>query len=57
VILTHLVMFGFFDGAGQAAEPPAPSTFNNAIQNWMSPTPHLVLLLGLSLWALGRLSP
>jgi hypothetical protein len=47
VILTHFIMFRFVDGAGQAATPPAPSAFNNSTQNWLSPTMHLGLLLGL----------
>lgn len=47
----------YFPKVGEDGAPPAPVTFNNAIQNWLSPTPHMVLLLGISLLALGRLSP
>jgi len=39
-----------------SSEEPAPVTpsFNNSTQNWLSPSMHLGLLLGLSLWGLLR---
>jgi hypothetical protein len=45
-------------GLYSSATPPAPVvTFNNSTQNWISPTMHLGLLLGLSLWSLLRAVP
>jgi hypothetical protein len=37
----------YFPKVGADATPPDPSAFNNSTQNWLSPTMHLGLLLGL----------
>lgn len=41
----------------KVGQDAAPITFNNATQNWLSITPHLLLALGTCLWALHRVSP
>jgi hypothetical protein len=50
VILTHVVMFRFLGGASVGEPVIPPVTFNNSTQNWLSPSMHLTLLLGVFLY-------
>lgn len=49
MILTHLVMFSFFDGAGDGTAPAAPTY----TVSWLSPSPRMFsILFAFFLWAL-----